>query len=81
MHCTRCQGLMLVEHMIDMEAGYGEMWSRSYRCFNCGHREDAVIPQHRLTRARAMAVSSQTVLVPDTVELSWESEEGESLAA
>ena len=43
MTCTRCQGLLLEEHMIDMEAGYGEMWSRGWRCVNCGHRDDAVV--------------------------------------
>jgi len=36
--CTRCQGLMLEEQMIDMEGAYGEMWSTSSRCVNCGHR-------------------------------------------
>jgi hypothetical protein len=46
MSCIRCQGLMLEEHLIDMEAGYGEMWSRSSRCVNCGHRDDAVIQHH-----------------------------------
>ncbi len=45
--CTRCQGLMLEEHMIDMEGGYGEMWSHSWRCFNCGHRDDAMLQYHR----------------------------------
>ena len=43
MTCIRCEGLMLEEPMIDMEADYGEMWSLSWRCFNCGHRDDAVI--------------------------------------
>jgi hypothetical protein len=28
--CTRCQGLMLEEHMIDMDGDYGELWSRSW---------------------------------------------------
>lgn len=79
--CSRCQGLMLEEHMIDLEAGYGEMWSHSWRCFNCGHRDDAVIQHHRQVHVRSMAVSPQTVMVPKTVELSWESEEEAPLAA
>jgi hypothetical protein len=79
--CSRCQGLMLEEHMIDLEAGYGEMWSRSWRCFNCGHRDDAVIQNHRQVHTRSMAVSPQTVMVPKTTELSWESEEEAPLAA
>ncbi len=81
MTCTRCQGLMLEEPMIDMEADYGEMWSRSWRCFNCGHRDDAVIQHHRQAHARSMAVTLQTVTVSETVELPWESESVEPLAA
>lgn len=47
MTCIRCQGLMLAETLVDMEAGYHEMWSRTWRCVNCGHRADAVMQQHR----------------------------------
>jgi hypothetical protein len=57
------------------------MWSRSWRCFNCGHRDDAVIQHHRQAHARLMAVSPQTVTVPKTVELPWEPESIEPLAA
>ena len=81
MSCTRCQGLMLEEHMIDMEADYGEMWVRSWRCFNCGHRDDAVIQHHRQIHARSMVVSTPTVTVPEIVEFPWESESVEPMAA
>ena len=75
MNCTRCQGLMLEEQMIDMEAGYGEMWTHSWRCFNCGHRDDAVLQHHRQGHATPMAVSPGLVPGQGTVELSWESAE------
>ena len=81
MSCTRCQGLMLEEQMIDMEGGYGEMWSRSRRCVNCGHRDDAVLQHHRQLQAKPSAVSPHAVTVQDTVELPWESESVEPLAA
>ena len=81
MSCTRCQGLMLEEQMIDMEGGYGEMWSRSRRCVNCGHRDDAVLQHHRQLQAKPSAVSPQVVTVQETVELPWESESVEPLAA
>jgi hypothetical protein len=74
MTCTRCQGLMLEEQMIDMEGGYGEMWSRSHRCFNCGHRDDAVIQHHRQLHANQIMVSPPAVTVQETIELAWESE-------
>ena len=79
MTCTRCQGLMLEEQMIDMEAAYGEMWSIGFRCVNCGHRHDAVIQQHRQAYVRPVAVS-QTVAVSEALDLPWDSEQ-EPLAA
>ena len=78
MNCTRCQGLMLNEHMIDMEGGYGEMWSVSTRCVNCGHRDDAVIHHHRQLYAKPVM---ETIPVHEAFDLDWESEEVESLAA
>ncbi len=80
MNCTRCQGLMLEEPMIDMEGAYGEMWSCSSRCVNCGHRDDAVLRHHRHAHARSIVVSLQAV-PQETVEVSWEAEFVEPLAA
>ncbi len=81
MTCTRCQGLMLEEHLIDMEASYGEMWNLSWRCINCGHRDDSVLRHHRQLHASPIAVSPQAATVQKTMELSWESESVEPLAA
>ena len=79
--CTRCQGMMLEEQMIDMEGGYGELWSRSWRCFNCGHRDDAVIRHHRELHVKPMVAPSQAVPVLETPDLPWESGDVEPLAA
>ncbi|MBX3325184.1 MAG: hypothetical protein U0223_07580 [Nitrospira sp.] len=73
MTCTRCQGLMLEEQMLDMEAAYGEMWSISSRCVNCGHRHDAVIQQHRQAYLRPVAIS-QTVAVSVAFDLPSDTE-------
>ena len=81
MSCTRCQGLMLEESMIDMEADYGAMWSRSWRCFNCGHRDDAVIQHHRQTHAKAIERRRSAVTLSDTVALPLALESGDPLAA
>lgn len=84
MNCTRCQGLMLKEHMIDLEGDYGEMWVSSWRCFNCGHRDDAVLQQHRKQVAKPVAVIPQTVTVQETeetIDWSWDEESVEPLAA
>lgn len=41
---------MMEEHLLDMEGGFGEMWTTSLRCMNCGHVHDSVIEQHRVAR-------------------------------
>ena len=81
MSCTRCQGLMMKEPMIDMEAGYGEMWSHSWRCFNCGHRDDVVIQHHRQRSAKPSVAIPQTVVAERTIERDLELESAEPLAA
>jgi hypothetical protein len=80
MNCTRCQGLMLEEPMIDMAGAYGEMWSISSCCVNCGHRDDAVLRHHCQASARSIVVSHQAI-PQETVEVSWEAGFVESLAA
>lgn len=72
---------MLKEPIVDMEAGYGELWSHSWRCFNCGHRDDAVIQHHRQLYGKPIVASPPTVVVEEPIERSWESESVEPLAA
>ena len=57
MECTRCQGLMLENKLLDMEGGYGEMWASSWRCVNCGHAHDPVIERNRLAREERVLAS------------------------
>ena len=59
MTCTRCQGLMVEDQLLDLEGTYGHMWATGLRCMNCGHVEDAVIAQHRqLHQAKVLVASS-----------------------
>ena len=48
MTCSRCCGFMVEEHCLDMEGAFGEMWTTSWRCMNCGRIHDAVIEQHQM---------------------------------
>ena len=81
MTCSRCEGLMLVEHILDLAESYGEMWASSWRCVNCGHRDDAVIQQHRLAQAKRIPVKSEVVSAHEAAEVSQEIEFIEELAA
>ena len=56
MHCSRCQGLMRKDHLLDMEGGFGEMWAQSWRCVNCGAVHDGVIAQNQLARQENLLV-------------------------
>jgi hypothetical protein len=50
MNCSRCRGLMIEDQFLDLEGAYGEMWTTSLRCVNCGHVHDSVIEQNCLAR-------------------------------
>ncbi len=81
MACTRCHGLMLKEHLLDMEAGCREMmWSLTWRCVNCGHRDDAVMQQHRRDQTERVVVRPDVVAVPESLEEVAEPEWLEPLA-
>lgn len=61
MTCTRCSGLMVVDHLLDMQESYLPMWMRGLRCMTCGNIEDPLIRHHRIVqrarRANRLATS------------------------
>ena len=60
MNCSRCLGLMIEDQFLDLEGAFGEIWTSSLRCINCGCVHDSMIEQHRLAR-------QENVLVPEGV--------------
>ncbi|MDK2741384.1 MAG: hypothetical protein H8K03_14340 [Nitrospira sp.] len=50
MKCTRCCGLMIVDHLLDMQESYLPMWMRAHRCVTCGNIVDPVIQHNRMVR-------------------------------
>jgi hypothetical protein len=61
MKCTRCNGLMIVDHLVDMQESYLPMWMRALRCLSCGNIVDPLIHYHRADRRaqRAMRLASR----------------------
>jgi uncharacterized Zn finger protein len=57
MTCSRCSGLMLEDHFLDMEGSYGQMWTTSWRCMNCGRIHDSVIEQNQPARREKVLAS------------------------
>ena len=75
MNCSRCHGLMIEDHLLDMESSYGKMWARSLRCANCGYVHDATIEQHRLAQQKKVLAlpSGEPDYQDDEVHLGAES--------
>jgi len=48
MHCTRCEGLMVPDNLIDMQESSIPMWMRGWRCVSCGNIVDPLIQRHRI---------------------------------
>lgn len=50
MRCTKCCGLMVVDHLLDMKESYLPMWMQALRCLTCGNIVDPLIHFHRTTQ-------------------------------
>jgi hypothetical protein len=50
MKCARCSGLMVADHLLDMQESYVPMWMQALRCLACGNIEDPLIHHHRMIR-------------------------------
>ena len=48
MHCTRCEGLMVPDDLIDMQESSIPMWMKGWRCVSCGNIVDPLIQRHRM---------------------------------
>jgi uncharacterized Zn finger protein len=58
MNCSRCLGLMVEDQLFDFEGAYGEMWTTSLRCVNCGHVHDSLMEQNCLAQQGQVLVLS-----------------------
>ncbi|HWV46116.1 MAG TPA: hypothetical protein VN039_08880 [Nitrospira sp.] len=61
MTCTRCSGLMVADHLLDMQESYLPMWMPALRCLACGNIVDSLIHYHRAVRRtrRATRLAAQ----------------------
>jgi len=50
MKCARCSGLMVRDHLLDMQESYVPMWMSGLRCVACGNIEDPLIHHHRMVQ-------------------------------
>lgn len=47
MSCSRCNGCMVEDFLLDMEDSSGPMWLQAWRCMNCGNVADSVLQRNR----------------------------------
>jgi uncharacterized Zn finger protein len=75
MNCTRCQGLMVKDQLLDFDGTYGQMWATSWRCVNCGRVHDSVIEQNQPARPKKVLAfpSGEPDYQDDEVHLGAES--------
>lgn len=66
MKCTRCEGLMVVDNLVDLQESCVPMWMRGMRCVSCGNIVDPLILRHRMIqKSGAMRLLKPGVLVPE----------------
>lgn len=61
MTCTRCDGLMVMDDLIDLQESFHPMRLDGYRCLSCGNVVDPLIQRHRMiqqSHLRPVAVRS-----------------------
>ncbi len=50
MKCTRCNGLMIADDLIDLQESYLPMWMCGWRCIACDNIVDPLINRHRMVQ-------------------------------
>jgi len=65
MECTRCEGLMVTDSLIDLQESSIPMWMKGWRCVSCGNIVDPLIQQHRMIQqAGAVRLLGARAAVP-----------------
>jgi len=70
MTCLRCRRLIIEDQFLDLESPYGQMWTTSLRCANCGHIHGSVIEQPHLAQQEKVVhplVVSQTIRMTKSI--------------
>ena len=63
MQCTKCDGLMVRDNLIDIKESSISMWMKGWRCVSCGNIVDPLIQQHRMIQQTGALQLLETVTV------------------
>jgi hypothetical protein len=50
MQCTKCEGLMVSDNLLDIKESAIPMWMKGWRCVSCGNIVDPLILKHRMSQ-------------------------------
>ena len=50
MTCTRCEGLMVSDDLLDLQESFHPMRLEGFRCLSCGNVVDPLIQRNRMVR-------------------------------
>jgi len=65
MHCAKCDGLMVVDNLLDIKESAIPMWMKGWRCVSCGNIVDPLIQKHRMIQeAGAAQLPAEEEAVP-----------------
>jgi hypothetical protein len=65
MHCTRCDGLMVTDSLVDLLESSIPMWMKGWRCVSCGNIVDPLIQKHRMIQqSGALQLIEKKTAVP-----------------
>ncbi len=74
MTCTRCEGLMVSDELLDLQESYHPMRLEGHRCLSCGNIVDPLIQRHRMVQnshlyfCRRIASGEAVPLRPDQAD-------------
>ncbi len=50
MTCTRCEGVMVSDDLLDLQESFHPMRLEGHRCLTCGNVVDPLIQRHRMVQ-------------------------------
>ncbi|HRB81097.1 MAG TPA: hypothetical protein PK614_02430 [Nitrospira sp.] len=66
MTCSRCNGCMVEDFLLDMEDSSGPMWLQAKRCMNCGNVAEKVLEHNRQTQGAALHSAKSAPTIPNS---------------
>ncbi|MDR4479591.1 MAG: hypothetical protein R3B37_07595 [Nitrospira sp.] len=81
MSCSRCNGCMVDDFLLDMEDSSGPMWLQAKRCMNCGNVAESMLQRNRETQGARLHTPASSAPVGNDATVPMGVEATSNLAA